>query len=179
MYDIVFFCIISYCIVFHFILLYYIIHYICIWIYQNGWICHSGTGPAACQKHIVHTTHILSYISVHLTYGGFPKMGVPPNRWFIRENHHKMDDLGVPTFVETPIFLDSHDTLTDQTFTLPMYFPRSKLGSAMIRRWRQHKNCSEPQELLRSCWGAQGSAVGSYTHVQMWSFGIIWCVFTS
>ena len=33
----------------------------------------------------------------------FPKIGVPQNGWFIRENLIKMDDLGVPLFLETPM----------------------------------------------------------------------------
>ena len=32
----------------------------------------------------------------------FPKIGVPQDGWFIMENLIKMDDLGVPLFVETP-----------------------------------------------------------------------------
>ena len=31
-------------------------------------------------------------------------MGVPLNGWFIREHPIKMDDLGIPPFVETPIY---------------------------------------------------------------------------
>ena len=36
---------------------------------------------------------------------GFPKMEVPKNRWFIKDNPTKMEDLGVPLFWETSISL--------------------------------------------------------------------------
>ena len=33
----------------------------------------------------------------------FPKIGVPQNGWFIMKTPIKIDDLGVPLFLETPI----------------------------------------------------------------------------
>ena len=33
----------------------------------------------------------------------FPEMGVPQNGWFIKKNPFHMDDLGVPTFMESPL----------------------------------------------------------------------------
>ena len=35
----------------------------------------------------------------------FPKIGIPQNGWFVMENPIKMNDLGVPLFLETSILI--------------------------------------------------------------------------
>ncbi len=41
---------------------------------------------------------------MNMWYMGISKTVVPQNEWFIRENPIKIDDLGVPLFLETPIY---------------------------------------------------------------------------
>ncbi len=44
---------------------------------------------------------------------GVPKIGVPQNGWFLVENPIKMDDLGVPLFLETPMCFGRGETASN------------------------------------------------------------------
>ena len=45
---------------------------------------------------------LLELFQDHFCWWVFPKIGIPQNGWFIMQNPIKIDDLGVPSFLETP-----------------------------------------------------------------------------
>ena len=85
------------------------IYYIYIYIFHAGFSGYTTSTTLPISINHRHQPKESEEMRIHWDIWVFPKIGVPQNGWFIMKNPIKMDDLGVPLFSETSIYLG--DTL--------------------------------------------------------------------